>query len=109
MRLKSPALFILGIYFTLVFFWLCSSLFITGNSHISFSTILNGFKNSTHYGYIFAFTYSFIPFFGSLIGFNIAKKWGFFNNNVGKAVFFSLPVFYRGLWVNLSGLFTISF
>lgn len=88
MRLKSPALFILGIYFTLVIFWLCSSLFITGNSHISFSTILNGFKNSTHYGYIFAFTYSFIPFFGSLIGFNIAKKWGFFNNNVGKAVFF---------------------
>jgi hypothetical protein len=94
MRLNSSALFLIGIYFTLVIFWLCSSLFITGSSHISFLTILNGFKNSTHYGYIFAFTYSFIPFCGSLIGFNISKKWGFLHDTVGKAVFFfSLSLF----------------
>ena len=94
MKLNSQALFILGIYFALLIFWLCSSLFVTGNSHFSLLTLLNGFKQNTQYGYIFAFTYAFIPLSGSIIGFTIAKKWGFFKDNVGKAVFFfSLSLF----------------
>ena len=92
MKLTRPAHFLLGFYFALLIFWLCSSLFVTGNAnaHVVFSasTILNGFKNNIQYGYIFAFAYAFIPLIGSIVGFTIAKKWGFFKNSVSKAVFF---------------------
>jgi hypothetical protein len=88
MKLTSASLFLLGFYIALVLFWLCAGLFANGGSPVTIMTIFSGFKHSTQYGYIFGFAYSFIPLAGSLVGFNITRKWGFSKSSVGKAVFY---------------------
>ncbi|HSX08897.1 MAG TPA: hypothetical protein VLF93_01980 [Candidatus Saccharimonadales bacterium] len=102
MRITRASSFILGLYVTLVIFWLSSSFFVGSNahmnSHASFSTILNGFKGSTIYGYIFALVEGLIPFIASFLGFRKAQHWGLFKSTMGMAVFlFSLGLFCWGL------------
>lgn len=87
MKLTKSSIFLLGFYLALLLFWFSASLFDTGNSHVSIFTFFNGFKNSTKFGYIFAFAYAFIPLYGSIVGFHITRKWGF-KSVVGKAVFY---------------------
>src|SRR5258708_3100494 len=88
MKLTYSSAFILGLFVTLFIFWLFSSIFVTGNSHPSYTTMLDGFKHSTIYGYIFAFVEGVIPFAGAFIGFKKAKQWGLFKSSMGKAVFY---------------------
>lgn len=93
MKLTKSSLFLLGFYLALLLVWFSASLFDTSNAHVSIFTLFNGFKNSTKFGYIFAFAYAFIPLYGSLVGFNITRKWGL-RGSVGKAVFYlSLSLF----------------
>jgi hypothetical protein len=87
MKLTASATFILGLYVTLLIFWLFSSIFITANAHPSIMHLLDGFKNNTPYGYIFAFVEGVIPFIGGIIGFRKAQQWGLFKSSMGKAVF----------------------
>lgn len=87
MKLTKSSLFLLGFYLSLLLVWFSASLFDIGNTPVSIVTLFAGFKNSTKFGYIFAFAYAFIPLYGSLVGFTITRKWGF-RGSVGKAVFY---------------------
>lgn len=87
MRITPAAMFLCGIYFLLVLFWLTSSFlnFYTNSNHIE--TFFSGITDA-RFGYFFAFSYSFIPIIGGVVGFNNAEKWGFFKSSMGKALLF---------------------
>lgn len=63
MRITRASSYILGFYIALVVAWFCAGLYATGSTHANLSTTYLGFKSSTQFGYIFAFSYSLIPFF----------------------------------------------
>ena len=95
MKLTNASVFILGASVALILFWFSASFFDTGKSSISFLTVFAGFKHNQTYGYIFNFSYAFVPLFASLYGFKIAKRWGMFKSSLGKAIIsFSISLFF---------------
>jgi len=88
MRPTRLSIILFVFYFIILSFWLSAPFFLRGNLPVNNTIFFTGFKNSTKFGYLFAFAYAFIPLFGSIVGFTLTQKWGFSKSSVGKSVFF---------------------
>ena len=87
MKITPAAIFLCGLYFLLLFFWLSSSLLNLYHNPTHWQNIFSGITVTSH-GYTFALIYGLLPIIGGIVGFNNAEKWGFFNSSMGKALLF---------------------
>ena len=87
MKITSAARFIEGLYFSLIAFWVISSLVNFLHSPSNWTSLFSG-VTTTPYNYFFALSYSLLPIIGGVVGFHNAGKWGFFRSSMGKALLF---------------------